>query len=556
MSFAMNLFHTRMLNTARMIACAWMCVHALPRTYATLLAPSSTGVNAYPLVMCTGLNEAVTQLRSLELSAHQVGLASIESQCVHINPCTQQSLQDSGFESVPISAWIHGNASAVQLPTPPDNTRAHNYGSFEFARVPEGLRLETCAPDFDLWRRTGELVCNDLTVRSYAADNSTRTCPGSVPFSLLDCMHSFQHDAATEHLLMHYGAIHFGSLSWQDVCPPLLADNATADLLTTTSLAAQLCRDSAAYSVSIPLAAEIGSTSMFRYSFLPGYGCHSVADLHSTADSAERLSRTVAPNQKLTCPHDPHGTYSHSVDGLTCLLTCAEGYVHTAAGCAAECAIGRTLSEHCSDGFYATHTCTIDGVARYECQECATQDGSETVAWTALRPSQCDYNECQPGYTSQAHACVPCGVNTFNPSYGASACLSCNTSATGLYQPFAGQSTCVACLGHSGNYSTCKPGHEFVQSFSRMQALYAAYTLTNQNIVLQDDYHTHCTAGFACLPCEPGTFESEHTCHACQHGKYNPNYGATICFDCSPGQNTTTPGATDKSQCVCLPGFH
>jgi len=93
----------RVWHTASRIVCAWMCVQALPRAMAGLLVPSSTGVDAYPLVLCTGLDEAVSNLRSLELTAHDVGLASIEAQCVHINPCTQQSQQDNDFHAVPVN---------------------------------------------------------------------------------------------------------------------------------------------------------------------------------------------------------------------------------------------------------------------------------------------------------------------------------------------------------------------------------------------------------------------------------------------------------------------
>ena len=66
--------------------------------------------------------------------------------------------------------------------------RAENHGSLEFARVPEGLRLQACAPDFDRWRREGVLACNEKTLVTIAADAAARACPGATPFSLLDCV--------------------------------------------------------------------------------------------------------------------------------------------------------------------------------------------------------------------------------------------------------------------------------------------------------------------------------------------------------------------------------
>ena len=206
----------------------------------------------------------------------------------------------------------------MKLSNPPNDFAAQNYGSFEYARVPEGVRLDTCAPDFDHWRRTGEVVCNEATVHTITADADARACPGSKPFSLLDCLRPLQHDAATQKLVIHFGAMHFGTSTWQQICPQiLLAANQTHDVTSSASIQAQLCRDTDAYSIDIPVAADVGSTSLVRYSFLPGYGCSKSSDL----DNTERLSRLTAPNMKISCPTDPHGTYTHSNDGLRCELT-------------------------------------------------------------------------------------------------------------------------------------------------------------------------------------------------------------------------------------------
>lgn len=535
-------------------------MQALPRAMAGLLAPSSTGVDAYPLVLCTGLDEAVSNLRSLELTAHDVGLASIEAQCVHINPCTQQSQQDNDFHAVPVNTWTHGNSSALKLPTPPVTAQAHNYGSFEYARVPEGLRLDTCAPDFDLWRRTGQVVCNEHTLRTFSADRSVASCPGPVPFSLLDCMLSIQHDATTQELVVHYGAMHFGTQAWSDVCPDLLTTaNSSTDLLSSAALGAQMCRDTAVYSNHMPVAADIGSTSLLRYSFLPGYACHSVSDLATSTDNTEILSRRIAPNRKIACPVEDHGTYTHTTDGLRCQLTCDAGYSETADGCVIACALNtlgekRQLATSCSVGFQSVLQCMLDDVMHYECQECTHTPGKATVAWTAASGDTCQYQACSPGYVSQDHACVPCGVNTYYHAEGGSQCIACDTLATGLYQTKTGQSACSACLGHAGNATECAPGHEFVQNFSRMSSLFDMYSTAGIHVELQEYYPAYCTAGFACMPCEAGTHEKDRICRSCGFGTYNPNYAATSCFECAQGQNTSHSGSTHSTQCVCSPG--
>lgn len=554
----MNSWNRPTCHTAKMIVCAWLCVHALPRARGILLAPSSTGSDAYPLVLCTGLDSTVSTLRELELSAHEVGLPVLESQCVYVNPCTQQSFQHDTFEHVPINTWIHGNASALRLSAPLSDSIAHNYGSFEYARVPEGLRLETCAPDFDLWRRTGQIVCNDLTIRTINADNTSRACPGSTSFSLLDCMRPIQHDSSTQLLVMHYGAMHFGSQLWTDVCPALMTSaNSSSDVSSTVSLGAQICRDTAAYSVNTPVAAGIGSTSLIRFSFLPGYGCHDAASLASSTSSdehTERLSRIIPPNQKIQCPRDPHGTYAHDANGLECQLTCNDGFVSTEQGCTAACALGRNLQPVCNNHFHAVYTCVIDDVPHYECQECPTQTGVATMPWSSGNPTHCAYTPCLPGHFGQDHECVACARNTYAPE-GASACTSCDTLHTGLYQPLTGQSSCTQCLGHAGSATDCNPGHEFVHNFTRMHQLYTAYSSSDANIKIQNFVAAYCNAGFACLPCETGTLEIHHVCHACDYATYNPNYGATICFDCAHGQNTSTRASISKTACVCIAGY-
>ena len=53
----------------------------------------------------------------------------------------------------------------------------------------------------------------------------------------------------------------------------------------------------------------------------------------------------------------------------------------------------------------------------------------------------------------------------------------------------------------------------------------------------------------------PGTFEDRGLCTPCDYGTYQHNFGATACFGCDAGQNTTARGQNSSTACVCTPGF-
>jgi len=142
----------------------------------------------YGLVVCRGLDAAVTELKQRELDEHAIGVEWLERDCVSIDPCAQTSSNADAYFGTPLPAaagvWLSGNSSALRLALGYDRetgaqagVRAENYGSMEFARVPEGLRLDACAPDFDRWRRDGVLACNEDTLVSFAADAGARACP-------------------------------------------------------------------------------------------------------------------------------------------------------------------------------------------------------------------------------------------------------------------------------------------------------------------------------------------------------------------------------------------
>ena len=530
-----------------------------------LLAAEGLPLHAGPsnatlaLVLCGNLQDAVAALRQRELSEHAIGADWLEGNCVSIDPCLQTSSNEDPYfgNRLPALAgvWLSGNSSALRLPRDTASAsdaeagvRAHNYGSLEFARVPEGIRLQACAPDFDAWRERGVLACNEATIVTISADADTRSCPGAKSFSLLDCVKPLQFDAGSQTLLQRPPGeiMHFGSLTRGEACWPWPAD----------ALAARLCVDAAESSMQVPVAAALGSTTLIKYELLEGYACLRESDLAGHGQD-KVLSRAAAPNRVVTCPTVAHGSPVR-VDYYTCGTACDPGFrLSTSAegdACVSECTGFNATGP---DTFRATSTCIQGSLVLYQCAPCPPQPGFAT------RPPvegtddllACHYSPCAPGTKSDGLRCETCGINTFSNASLALECASCETEATGLYQPATGQTACAECLWNtSATAAACSAGTSLVLDFRRVQHLFSLYS-ADVAARLEDYVPAMCTQGFACLPCEPGHYERERACVPCPHGAYQPNFAAQACYPCAEGQNTTSLASTRSSDCVCVEGF-
>jgi hypothetical protein len=439
--------------------------------------------------------------------------------------------------------------------------RAYNQEALEYARIAEGLRVETCSPDFDLARRTGRIACDETTVRRLEADDTARACPGEVGFSLLDCVKPLQHDAETTQLFRRaaHEKAHFGSLSRAEAC-------GAAEHLP--EVAAQLCRDLDEYSVDVPGAARMheslmrslghqklptaghGTTSLVRYEFMPGYACLGPEAL---VGSDTVLSRRAAPNRVVSCPSVANGK-AKRINAWTCGIECKAGFRLEGGLCVSGCA---GLNETCAAGHYAAETCQEGARKLYRCERCMPKAGHGAAPWRAADAAACQYEICGAGTHSEGMECKECEVNTFSNASGAAVCSSCETLATGLYQRHAGQTACHACLWKQEAQSDaeCEPGSEAALSWGAVERAFASYNAHGHTVALADFYVDYCSAGHACMPCAPGYYSKDGgPCGACDHGFYQPNIGAAACYECEAHQNTSSVASTQASECICDAG--
>lgn len=536
----------------------WLCptVFALP-----LYTDSSNHTRA--LVLCSGLELAVSGMRTHEVTEHSIGASWVEQNCVSIDVCTQKSSNDVAVAS---GEWLHANSSALRLSASLEQqlaaesgVRAHNYGSLEFARVPEGLRVEACAPDFDLWRRMGTIACNEDTIVTIITDSDARACPGELPHTLLDCVRPLQFDASTDTLVWRPPdeKMHFGSATWNEACSTG-HDTLGQDL---PDMVRAMCVALGEYTLTLPVPAIIGSTSLIRYTFVPGYGCNSVGELETRNDETMILSSAAAPNRIRQCQEVVHGTTRRS-DAYTCSIDCDAGFTlrDSQAGGLACVSVCDGLSESCGPGNFAHLACSQGSLELYNCSRCPGRPGyagREAAEYEDV--FACHYTQCAPGTFSAGLegtvSCEPCPVNTISAETQAVECKACNTTATGMYQGTSGQSTCSTCLWNTSvSAQVCPAGTSFVVDFTRLQDLFILYK-ADHDAHAMDFLSAICSRGFACLPCEPGFYESERVCLPCPYGSFFAGFGAEACHACALGQNTTSLASKHSGDCVCTPGF-
>lgn len=477
---------------------------------------------AHPIVVCTGLNASLDHLMALEVANHDFPSALHEEHCVSIDPCT--GLASTGH-SVPQNSWTWANSSALHIARPP--TPQHdNQFSLQFARVPEGVILRACQPNFDALRQD-QVICNDDAVVTVNGN-----CPSLSPFTLLDCVASVEKTAVPIELPFRSQnqIMHFGSRTYNDAC--------VAHAPSPGSPADALCKlVSSNYVVQLKRAAAVGLTQMVMWEFDEGWGCYDSPPVGFTLTGSE------APNKITACPPVENGDFV----GANCQFECHPGYHQEGDRCVYGCD-GSTVTA-CPDGLFAHHQCDSGGITFYNCTACPVVPGEGFPPWSSAAPASCLTTPCAAGSREVDGFCEPCPANAVSPAPGSVACTPCDTAGAGVFHASTGGSSCEACFA-GAETGACQPGQQIMRDFNAIKAFFNR-TESSQH----EDMLAYCTAGYACLPCPPGSYERDSACHACAFASYQPNWRMTACYACAAGHNTSRAGAVDAYECQCRPGF-
>lgn len=473
-----------------------------------------------PIVICTNLNESLAQLLSLEISAHVFPQALSENFCMTLDPCT--GIASTG-ESVPENTWVWANTTAMRFDRPVREKNS-NLFNLQYARVPAGIRLHACSPNFDSLRND-IFKCNEDTVVEVVG-----RCPSESAYSLLDCIQSIEHNSILHELPFRSQneIMHFGSRTYNDACL-----HGTNDAVGTA-----LCNFvSSNYNIRLNYAAAAGSTQMIRWEFEAGAACN------TEAQPGFYLSNAEPPNVVLPCNPVLNAVFV----GPECAFQCDVGYMQVNGACKFGCE--NLTQQSCASGFFAEHQCVANGATFYDCKSCDAVPGEEFLPWTSANPGVCSTRPCPAGQFEDAGTCHTCAENFVSATPGSTQCVQCNTELAGVYSPGTGGTSCEACFA-TASVAACLPGQQAYQDFDKIQAFFNATNSSEHKKML-----AYCIAGVACLPCPPGTREIDSVCVACPHATYQPNWRMTTCFACADSHNTSRVGATAAEECQCRPGF-
>jgi len=332
------------------------------------------GTNTYPLVICAGLNSDYAALVSTGVFPD----ALRESNCVAIDVCAEIN---SRGQTVPRDTWIHRSHAALWFDGEYELAQdtVYNYHSVQYARIPAGIVLHACSPDFVHLRVTGEYRCDNATITTSTAD-----------------------------------------------CPPMSFDGSSFDLTE--------CITAVEYDKEGPYIASVyGSTQMIRYSFVENWGCLQSSDVIAST----QLSSSTRPNTLIPCTDIDNGYHVNLMD---CSFACNSGYDQTATSCEPKC--GNITELSCATGHYASQSClSLMPEPRYVCSACDAVAGTKFLPWQSDNPELCNREDCHAGTrevngdcvdcpqhyfsTSGQSTCEACARGTYQPEQGKSACLDC-----------------------------------------------------------------------------------------------------------------------------------
>ena len=399
-----------------------------------------------PLVLCVDLaaaNDVLIDIKNYYPNYLQ------ETQCVALDVC------DSSLRG----EWKHLSdviETTTLLTTPPTY---YDYYSIEFARIPTGITLSTCSPDFDYLRRNpGAYRCNAHTLMAF-----TGTCREE----------ENEHENVNPH-----------------DCVTAVQSNriANGDLYD---------------------AAPHGSTQMFMVELLSNYTCDDLV----TPTGKNKTEFFKQPHFLADCEYIDGATFLHE-----CEFDCNAGYTKNDATCVWECG---AATEIASCGTYQSTTVCAAHPTLRECHDCQPIDGSKNIPSSAgvCQYESCAAGQFSP---AEASTCLDCAQHTYSNNPGQASCTACDI-LTGQYQPLTGQQSCLGCILDanyacpSGFYAAHDFAHAhayFIQHSTLQQYSQLQKWCTDGFVCLPCPPGEYGDAS-ECFPCPADTFQENYGTTVC-----------------------------------------
>ena len=445
--------------------------------------------------------------------------AFYEGNCVAVNPCAETSHRGDSVHSIPKKTWtLRSPQNFLDFPSEIDVTdKMINYFGFEYARIPLGVSLRTCAPDFDKVRIDGTYECNVETIQTIVGTCDLSKVSENSVFSF-DCVQQVQFDAEED-----------GTYAPNPYLPGRTRYTSST-LGTTQMLYYDISDDYRCDDTSTPLGSKIEQDIYYPAKIIP---CEPVLREHAVYNA----------DCSFTCT-SPYELDESGPDPI-CVNQC-EGYTNIPC-----------LEHQGVDPDYAGARCVFDNNF-FKCSNCYGVQGMEPDNALNLQFDECHWKQCDAGWVKQGYEegyCTECPINTREASDATEVCIPCNLDE-GEYTIASGQTTCKTCFDKDVASISCESGRKLYSQLDLINDFYTDNGLTkDENEIIPYKMREWCEIGYVCLPCPPGTFESSGECEACPDNKYQNNYGHTSCYNCPANQETLSTGANSISDCKCTDGY-
>jgi hypothetical protein len=399
-----------------------------------------------PLVLCVGLSEANAVLALIK---NYYPYYLRETQCVALDVC-DASLR-TGWKH--LSEVIDDTTLLTEKPT------YYDFYSIEFARIPTGISLKTCSPDFDQLRENADsYICNNNTLMTFNGTCTEDEIDGERG-NPSDCVTAVQYNREVN----------------GDQYDP----------------------------------ARYGSTQMFMIDLLPDYACNDT-------DIAAGKNKTEFYKQ----PH--YIKDCNRIEGATfideCSFVCNAGYTKNAETCEWICG-DATQTTACNDYQVTTHCLHDHNV--WKCEDCSPRTGKQNIP-TVGDICQYEDCAAGTYSNATSTICHHCPQHSFSNSPGQESCILCNISV-GEYQTDTGQDHCQTCVLNSAHkcqsgFYAARTVEEVQQYFTDNPSL--AHYDQLQNWCIDGFACLPCPPGSyevssVCMQCPIDTFQHNYGTTAC-----------------------------------------
>lgn len=416
---------------------------------------------AQTLTVCAGL-----------LDASRVTVTDMSLQhCIEVDVCTQKNHRG---EAIAAASWTHRSAAPLRV-TYDDLYGGLAHNNIDAVRVPRGVDVELCEPDFAELRTSGQYVCNPTTIQHVLgncmnAEGNTCVYRAQLLFPRLQLMrYSFQttwgcHTAAEPGFKLSMSTVPNQKLACGVIPNAQYTRQCDFVCLPAHTLVNGVCVHQCAVDVQTTcLPHEYADTICNANDGSVWFICKPCV---TTAGTGIASFSTRADRSSDTCEAAPCAAGQYGVAGLC--RPCVENFYTDVSGQAAcvPCAWGR---HHPAAGGTACVECFTSPASPGQPTSCPAGQQrygqlqkiedyfqhsismslpslSETMMYGfCLQGFAC--LPCRPGQYELDGLCVPCAVGTYQPHFETSKCFTCSTGQTTVR---AGSSSSDECICLSG----------------------------------------------------------------------------------------------------------